>query len=120
MSIKAIMKRKRSSHRIPLLTIDEKNKLIQRTIVERMNHLIVNQKWTRETISDITNTRIQGADKAFITNFWEKNHWLSFRVQTRNQKELRNTLDEEALAFQESVIRYTQENQIPKKYLYYG
>jgi hypothetical protein len=24
------------------------------------------------------------------------------------------------LAFQESVIRYTQENQIPKKYLYYG
>jgi hypothetical protein len=72
MNIKAIMKRKRSSHKTPLLTIDEGNKLIQRAIVERMNHRIVNQKWTRETISDITNTRVQNAGKAFITNFWEK------------------------------------------------
>jgi hypothetical protein len=75
MSIPAIMKRKRSSHRTPLLTIEEKNKIIQRAIVERMNHRIVNQKWTKETISNVTNTRVQEAGKGFITNFLEKNHW---------------------------------------------
>jgi hypothetical protein len=78
----------------------------------------VNQKWTKETISNVTNTRVQEAGKGFITNFWEKNHWYSCRVQTRNQKELRITIQEEASEFQESVMQYVQENQIQKENIY--
>jgi hypothetical protein len=38
----------------------------------------------------------------------------------KKSKRTFNILEEEALAFQESVIQYTQENQIQKKYLCYG
>ena len=118
MSLQSQQTRQAHPRRQSLLSHEEEEQLIQLAKERRAEHKEVTIDWTRQAINGVTNGRVTEVSKAYISNFWHKNGWPSRRTQERNQKEVRETLEEEMSQFRQEVNEYVNSNNIPSSRIY--
>jgi transposase len=96
------------------LSQEEGNQLIDDSKIRRSQFKPVDTAWASTKIKEITNGRVGSASKSSISKFYKKHGWHSWKVQPRNSKELRLTLEEEIDGFRSDVYKYMDQHSIPK------
>lgn len=110
--------RKEHPRRKKLLTEEESQKVVQIASEMRNKRLAVTQEVTRKIIAEVTQCRISNASSAFISRFWKEKGWPNRKVQARNKKEVRDSLEIEVENFRDEVMQYVNEHNIPPSMIY--
>ena len=86
MDVESQMQRQMHERRAKLLTNAEEFILITQAKKQRRLGGIVDLKWTREMISQITLDRVPYVSDSYITHFWSNHGWRSRRAVRRTVK----------------------------------
>ena len=95
--------RQQHSRRNRILSLQEELKVIQIAKEMREKHIAVTIEVTRSIIEQVTKWQVTHCSRSWISLFWQRHGWPSRRVQQRNQKELRESLQDEVTQFQNEV-----------------
>ena len=105
--------RQQHSRRNRILSLQEELKVIQIAKEMREKHIAVTIEVTRSIIEQVTKGQVIHCSRSWISLFNQRHGWPSRRVQQRNQKELRESLQDEVTQFQNEVNQYVSSNNIP-------